>query len=1115
MKHKLLTTLFFFVFSNSIVFGQFPLPSVSTQSPNAASLGIFGEIPVSLYTGVPQIGVPLHTLEEGKISVPISLNYHASGVRPNQHPGWVGMGWNLSAGGAITRKVKDLRDEWFAGNNLPFFGLFYPQASNLLNPSNSNPDYWESSAYLANLTSGSGVTSNAQDTEPDEFSFNFLGFSGSFYFDAVTRTFKVDSEHQFKVEVAILDTANLACPSFATEYVMFNPIQNGAEFKTFDCAKNNMPFRNGSQAPTVKQIKLTDLNGVSYIFGGDESAIEFGLNFFQQYNTDWIANAWYLKKIETLEGRNITFNYDSGNNSDIQDGFPFLLNLNYAYHQEDLNIIGGGRLDPSCYGYSYRESPFLISGDLVRPVYLKEIIVSSDNTANNQKIVFEKSLSNELKFPLRIFNEFKSEIDTRVGFYRADRDYFPYLSVPGETIAGLDHYTNRLKWYKLDRLKVYNQNQELITQYDLNYNNSSSERLFLNGLSRKDNDSQLRQSHTFSYFDRTLLPEYFHVDDKTDHWGYLNEGIGGPVRAIAGYTNEALYFNKKQPTTNVTLAKAGTLSSIVFPTGGSTSFDFGLNSYAKVVSPERNVFEPSVTPSTTGGLRVKQSVACESPNGINCITKEYYYVEGYTHNISNPTMLPSSGILNGFPKYGWSYNYTAPDFNVHTNVFSINNLLPSSHNINGSPIGYSEVVEKTIGNGYTIYKFTNFGTDGGQHFDEKVPAASRLNLASVRTIYEPFNDKSFERGKLRNVDVFTNLGLRVSSKAITYSKINDSFIRGIKASATLFCNTANNLPIGTAYKIYKTLYLPTEVVNVVYSTDGTNNGVTQAINYQYNTLGLQRSIRSSQSDGSTLVTRKLYVGDLNTTSITSSSAEDARALKGMFDSNMKATVVEQLTWKVISSQFENRILSGGINFFKRYGNSYQVKESYEMPIPVDLSDIPPANRTFETFPYGSISSNGIFNFYSKHKELPAVFKFDEINGYDSKGNVVQYAGRDQVALTNIWGYKNTYPVASIKGATYQDVINALGYSPNENVTFQSKMSLSDIQPLLSTLRSNLNNIKPIAQMTSRTYLSGIGIDSETSPNNIVTNYSYDGFNRLKSIKDWNGKLIKSYQYQLR
>ena len=76
-----------------------PKELASMPSPSAASLGRFGEVPVSFFTGVARIEVPLYTIQEQGITVPIGLRYHASGFRPDQHPGWVGQGWALEAGG--------------------------------------------------------------------------------------------------------------------------------------------------------------------------------------------------------------------------------------------------------------------------------------------------------------------------------------------------------------------------------------------------------------------------------------------------------------------------------------------------------------------------------------------------------------------------------------------------------------------------------------------------------------------------------------------------------------------------------------------------------------------------------------------------------------------------------------------------------------------------------------------------------------------------------------------------------------------------------------------------------------------------------------------------------
>ena len=99
---------------------------ISPTNPNAASLGKYVDIPVSLYTGVPNIGVPIYTIQEGPLSLPISLSYHASGVKINELASSVGLGWSLNAGGMISRTVLGLYDEepgkgYLSYNNLTLF----------------------------------------------------------------------------------------------------------------------------------------------------------------------------------------------------------------------------------------------------------------------------------------------------------------------------------------------------------------------------------------------------------------------------------------------------------------------------------------------------------------------------------------------------------------------------------------------------------------------------------------------------------------------------------------------------------------------------------------------------------------------------------------------------------------------------------------------------------------------------------------------------------------------------------------------------------------------------------------------------------------------------------
>lgn len=55
-------------------------------SPTVASLAKFGDIPVSMFTGTPKITIPIFELKSLEKSMPISLDYDASGFQINALP---------------------------------------------------------------------------------------------------------------------------------------------------------------------------------------------------------------------------------------------------------------------------------------------------------------------------------------------------------------------------------------------------------------------------------------------------------------------------------------------------------------------------------------------------------------------------------------------------------------------------------------------------------------------------------------------------------------------------------------------------------------------------------------------------------------------------------------------------------------------------------------------------------------------------------------------------------------------------------------------------------------------------------------------------------------------
>jgi hypothetical protein len=84
-----------------------------TLSPTTQNLVNSINASVNLYTGTANVGIPLCSLPAESISIPIGLNYTAgNGVKVDDDPdGLVGQGWNLQAGGMITRMVRGVPDE--------------------------------------------------------------------------------------------------------------------------------------------------------------------------------------------------------------------------------------------------------------------------------------------------------------------------------------------------------------------------------------------------------------------------------------------------------------------------------------------------------------------------------------------------------------------------------------------------------------------------------------------------------------------------------------------------------------------------------------------------------------------------------------------------------------------------------------------------------------------------------------------------------------------------------------------------------------------------------------------------------------------------------------------
>ncbi|HWZ03090.1 MAG TPA: hypothetical protein VNX40_05715, partial [Mucilaginibacter sp.] len=104
---------------------QYFVPQLFPRSPTATALEKYGTYQVNEFTGVPDISIPLYTIESGGMQVPITLSYHASGNKVSDVASWVGLGWSVSSGGQVTRRVMGLPDDSGTGylsGTMPAYG---------------------------------------------------------------------------------------------------------------------------------------------------------------------------------------------------------------------------------------------------------------------------------------------------------------------------------------------------------------------------------------------------------------------------------------------------------------------------------------------------------------------------------------------------------------------------------------------------------------------------------------------------------------------------------------------------------------------------------------------------------------------------------------------------------------------------------------------------------------------------------------------------------------------------------------------------------------------------------------------------------------------------------
>lgn len=143
------------------------------------------QVPVDLFTGRVNVGIPIWTLKSSQVDVPVVLSYNGGGMKVDEREGNAGIGWNVNLGGSVSRDVRDIPDDvetsaneirkgWLHSTNSAAIQNFVPSSDdNLTNCSDELSDY--------NFLNTLQLARN--DTEPDLFTIRAPGLRGQFFFD--------------------------------------------------------------------------------------------------------------------------------------------------------------------------------------------------------------------------------------------------------------------------------------------------------------------------------------------------------------------------------------------------------------------------------------------------------------------------------------------------------------------------------------------------------------------------------------------------------------------------------------------------------------------------------------------------------------------------------------------------------------------------------------------------------------------------------------------------------------------------------------------------------------------------------------------------------------------
>lgn len=1148
------------------------VPNVIPPSPTAAELGRYGQIPVGMFTGTPQISIPLYTMTSRQLSIPVSLYYSSNGIKVDQVASWVGLGWSLNAGGVITRIIRGQEDE----------KTTFPV------PVNIEEDCYETWDFLHN------IWYDMLDTEPDLFSFNFAGHSGSFVmyvndqneWDIALIPFQ-DLKVEFNYNQGELDSFTITTTDgiqylFGDPFIETSKIYNTGYScsRTYDQPKRTSWYLYKIIHPGGDIIEFTyDSKYFTYYSGISETVTELlypnacGPNQCEAPNNPTTlchqilaATTWHLTSIEASDGQKIIF-YPSYNRQDLDD-----------YKLDSLIVLDPDgnvykRFDFSYYFTMHNQYLNTFHDDdqtLKHRMFLDSIQISGDSSPVIQTYGFEYIQRNDL--PPRL-----SFAQDHWGYFNGV-DNSAFIPDPGEDWEGIfqghdidnDREPHGIFSGKglLNKI-IYPTGGYTILEYEPNTIISEdtildqSQYILLNvlGSGRTQPDSKV-DTFNVPFTQKCNLHGALTFQDTPEcNPPELNQYKGRITLKKAGYNlhiiDEEVTINDPAFDKEVILLKNTDYILTV------TSFSMCVEVSGKITYYGSSEIQNALI--EIGGQRIKTTILTDHVTDRNEIIHYYYGPKDDTNN--------SSALLNGKIIPYSTYSTTKPcefpcEFITCDYVTLHSSSVNTLYNANGNHIFY-QYVTKSFGENFEYggeeYKFqTSYDSYGNPIWGQQTI------MGGTKT------NGSWNAGNLLEKKTFRKA--EDNSLILTKDEINTykTEARNSKEIVGYIINKKYDVPCQGGYSTICT----DELVNMpLYSYCSSNHNhhwiigffgtwclggnmedayhpchdsavnctldyywdMNQYVVNEYKVLSKWQYLETSEvrdydPDGiNYLSTTNQYFYDnsshaqISRTYTTTSEnkreytltlfPDDYANIEGqpgdpigmMKEKHMINTPIETIQYESDTNGENIKVLHGNIRTYRDFDNHILLNSTYQL----ETSDpIPKSSFTLSNF-----QEPGIFPPDQGDPQDFAIGQWDQhysptplvtVDEYDNYSNILQYHKENDINVTILWGYNYSYPIAKIENATYDQVEGVLLDSLAISYEQLQTKTSEELETIFQALR-NHDELKD-AYIHSYTYSPLIGMISETTPYGIKTTYDYDAFGRHSNIRDHNSYILKHFDY---